>query len=214
MKAERLLRLALILATVTLVVFALAWELWPGTRPLPDQVVADYLALVAEGNEAAALNLWQLRSADSPIAESSSDISPVVPDLASAGESSLAGAAATDAINITIHLVDTLYNYQVEPATFWTACCEPVQMADGTDAFAAQVEVAVQKHPAECGQDLDAIDLADLEDAVLTFHLADAAHDSTAYYWGLPWERWFARPRGRQAWRIVAIDGCCDPAES
>jgi len=80
----------------------------------------------------------------------------------------------------------------IAPATYWTHCCEPVQLSDGRDAFAARVEVTLRRTEGLYR---------------VTFYLGDAAHDGMAWAWGLPWTRWWHRPRGRQRWRITSVHG-------
>jgi len=212
MKGPVLFRNLLILATVLLVAFVLVVEFWPGTGPAPDQVVAGYLQALEE-DEVAALAFWRLEPGqpESPLSAAVTDLAELDAEPAedigrATGDEALPPTPALVAVDTTIQLADTLASYQVEPATYWTHCCEPYQIPDGTDAFAARVQVEARFHLGECGAvDLAHADPADFETRTLTFYLTDAAHNSTAYDWGLPWEHWLERPRGRQDWRIVAI---------
>lgn len=211
---EKAFKIALVLATAGLLVFVLALEFWPGRGPTPDQIIDDYLATLQAGDEMAALALWRTEAPRNP----EPDV-PAIPTLAEAvaaepdraGERVIGGdtsgkSPALVAIDTSIELADTLADYQIGPATYWTHCCELYQLKDGADAFAARVQVQARTHLGECGaEDLATAAPEDFENRTLTFYLSDVAHDSAIYDWGLPWERWFERPHGRQVWRIVAV---------
>ncbi|MEA3337981.1 MAG: hypothetical protein U9R25_18995 [Chloroflexota bacterium] len=200
---QRLPLVVLLTSTVSFLAFILVVEFWPGTGPTAENSVTEYLAQVQQGNELAALKLWRLSD---PGHTQATGVMALAPVAAPVEADSMAAATPDAAIDFTIELADTLHDYRVSPATYWTSCCEPQQMEDGTDAFTARVNVQLSQHAANCGLPLDQIPHEDLTSSTITFYLLDDAHDSVAYNWGLPWERWFARPRGRQQWRIIRAE--------
>lgn len=201
---KRFFQTILILSTLALLAFVLAVEFWPGNGPQPDEVVATYMQRLQDGDEIGALALWRLSTADAGETGGVGALSAL--QLATDSPEPVRSATGEEALDLTIELADTLHGFQLEPPTYWTSCCELRPLEDGKDAFVAQVRAQVIQHPAQCGLPLDQIPPEDLRASTLVFHLVDNAHDSIAYNWGLPWERWLARPRGRQEWRIAAVD--------
>ena len=178
MRAPRLILACLLSSAALLAVLALALHFWPAVATAAaatDAVVASCLEALDTGDVAGALQWWAVTLPGYPpgddawIAERAGKQRVQVKELASL----VPGAE--------VH---------VGPATYWSHCCEPIQLPDGYDAFAARVEVALQRE-SEAHQ--------------VTFYLGDAAHDGMAWAWGLPWSRWWHRPRGRQRWRITGI---------
>ncbi|MDH7484995.1 MAG: hypothetical protein QHJ81_01830 [Anaerolineae bacterium] len=156
-----------------LVVIILAVHFWPAATP-PDAVVAACLQALQSGDMAAAQRWWAARlpGGDETLAAlRQAEQRTRIEELAT-----LARGAVT----------------QVGPATYWSHCCEPVQLANGHDAFAARVEVRLER-----GDNV----------YQMTFYLGDAAHDGQAWAWGMPWTRWWQRPRGRQQWRVTSVLG-------
>lgn len=163
------LGLAVLLAAVTLAV-----HFWPAAAIPPDAVVAACLEALQRGDVEAARRWWvaRLPGGDETLAA-----------LRQAEQRTMIEELTTLAQGAVV---------QVAPATYWSHCCEPVQLPDGYDAFAARVEVKLERGGSVYP---------------MTFYLGDAAHDGLAWAWGLPWTRWWQRPRGRQQWRITSVRG-------
>jgi len=174
MRAPRLILAYLLSSAVLLAVLALAMHFWPAAAA-PDAVVASCLEALDTGDVAGALQWWAV----------------TLPGYPPGDDAWIAERAGKQRVQVK-ELASLMPRAEVHvgPATYWSHCCEPIQLPDGYDAFAARVEVALQRE-SEAHQ--------------ATFYLGDAAHDGMAWAWGLPWSRWWQRPRGRQRWRITGI---------
>ena len=164
------LGLTALLAAVTLAV-----HFWPAAATPPDAVVAACLEALQTGDVEAARRWWVVQ----------------LPEHEDEALTALREAQQRTKIEELAALVPGAVVH-VGPATYWTHCCEPVQLPDGYDAFAAGVEVTLQREG---------------DTHLITFYLSDVAHDGLAWAWGLPWTRWWQRPRGRQHWRITSVLG-------
>jgi len=172
-KTRKLILACLLGTAVLLAALVLAVCFWPITTAPPEAVVAACLEALQTGNVEAAQRWWVVRLPGHEdaalIARREAERRAKIEELA---------ALMPEAV---VH---------VSPATYWTHCCEPAQLPDGYDAFAARLEVTLQREG---------------DTRRITFYLSDAAHDGLAWAWGLPWTRWWQRPRGRQHWRITSV---------
>jgi len=171
---RRLILAWLLGVAILLMVLALAVHFWPVAAAPPDGVVAAFLEALQTGDVAAAQRWWAVRLPGEDAAWAT---------LRQAEQRTKIEELAALVPGAVVH---------VGPATYWTHCCGPEQLPDGYDAFAAHVEVTLQRAG---------------DTHQVTFYLTDTTHDGMAWAWGLPWTRWWHRPRGRQRWRITSVHG-------
>jgi hypothetical protein len=174
MRTVRIALICLVCLAGALGSLTLILHFWPIATRSPDAVVAASLEALQAGDPDGALQWWTASVREDQRPTSATQVE------GSQQQSSLGQLAA---------LVDGA-TVQVSPATYWSHCCEPVQLSDGSAAFASRVEAVLQ---------------GPLDSHQLRFYLVDTAHDGTAWAFGLPWTRWWQDPRGRQRWRIASV---------